>query len=65
MSLLEGMSQRSVGDDLVVVATTDPSPLDVAICDEVGDDRLCCTLGNPNSLRNISPSYPGVIGEAD
>ena len=40
MAVLGGVAHGDVGVDAVVVSTADPFALDVAGCDQVGDDAL-------------------------
>ena len=65
MVSLKWVSQRTIGDDLVSISSSYARSSDVAIRNEVGDDRLRCSFGNANSLSDISTSDLGVVGETD
>lgn len=65
MRLLHGMPERPVGVDAVLVPPAGSGPLDVARADQVGDDRLRCTLSDADSGGNITTADAGIIGDTD
>jgi hypothetical protein len=65
VGLLDGVAHRPFEVDLVAVPSTDPRSHNVALSDEVGDDRLCSALGDADPLRNIAASNFGVCGDTN
>ena len=65
MAVLGGVAHGDVGVDAVAVSTADPFALDVAGFDEVGDDALGGTLGDPNALGDVTEPRVRIADEAE
>ena len=63
MAGLGGVAHADVGVDAVAVSTADPFALDIAGCDQVGDDALGGTLGDSDAHRDVTE--PGVRVSVD
>ena len=51
---LNGVAERDVDDDAVVIAAAVASSRDVARFDQIRDNRLGCTLRNPDGRSDVS-----------
>ena len=65
MRLFHGMAHGKVRIDLVVVASPDAGALHVAGVDEVGDDGLGGTFGDPDPSRDVTSPDARVLSHAD
>lgn len=65
VGLFDGVAQRPIGVDLVVVSAAHPGSLHVAVPHKISNDRLSRALGDPDSDGNIPAADAGVTGDAD
>jgi hypothetical protein len=61
----QGVAKVSVAVDLVAVAATVLGPLEVPVGDQVGNDPLSGTFGDPDSLGDVARPGVGVAGDAE
>ena len=54
LTFLGGVPQRDVGVDSIAVATADSHAFQVAGVDQIADDPMCCSLGDPDLLGDFS-----------
>ena len=65
VAVLGGVTHCCVGSDAVVVSSADAFALDVAGFDQVGDDALGGSLGDPHPLGDVTESRVPVALEAE
>ena len=65
MFCLSGMPHCGFSVDQVVVAPTDPSPVDDPRLDEVCDDPLGCPFGDPDLFSDVPEPDIDVLGDAE
>ena len=65
VAVLGGVTHGYVSSDAVVVTPANPFALDVAGFDQVGDDALGGSFGDPNALCDVTESRVRVAVEAE
>ena len=62
---LGGMSHLRATVDRIVIAPAHPPALDETCLDEVGDDSLRGTLGDPDRLGHVAKTHVSVTSDAE
>jgi hypothetical protein len=61
----QGMTQRQVGEHLVVVAPALALAPHVALFDQLGEDLVGAALGDADRVGDVAQAHPGVVCDAE